>query len=190
MSFDRIALNTLCTQSRFVRLLQVADLVTSCVAARVAGETRYSPPIFEALLPLLPKSSGRIGGCGLKIHPDFKYANLYRWILGDTRFWEEERAVRLPLEDRPYARIPPYCSAKSLWAKLILEVRDRRPLMLSWLNVARPDRLAENNLIVLFWPDHALAMESLLRAANLHFTNTALREISAQHTEVSYRLMV
>ena len=36
--FNKIAINTLCIQSRFVRMLQCADLVTSCVTAHVAGE--------------------------------------------------------------------------------------------------------------------------------------------------------
>ncbi len=68
VQFDRIAINLLCTQSRFNRLLQCADVVTSCVTAYVAGENVWSPRIFSAIKPLLHSNGGRIGGCGIKFH--------------------------------------------------------------------------------------------------------------------------
>jgi hypothetical protein len=83
--FDRIAINLLCTQSRFVRLLQCADLITSCVTAQVAGENIWSPPIFQAIKPLLHRKDGRIGGCGLKFNAP-KHRNLYHWLLGDSTY--------------------------------------------------------------------------------------------------------
>ena len=52
---------------------------------------------------LLRSGSGRIGGVGLKIDPDFSYANLYHWVLGDTDFWRGNLGTPLPLNDRPYA---------------------------------------------------------------------------------------
>jgi hypothetical protein len=64
VQFDRIAINLLCTQSRFVRLLQCADVVTSCVTAYVSGEHVWSPRVFAAIKPLLYSKDGRIGGYG------------------------------------------------------------------------------------------------------------------------------
>jgi hypothetical protein len=63
-----------------VRLLQTADLITSFTLAMVSGEDRHSAPIFGLIKFLLMSEMGRIGGVGLKIHPDYVYANLYRWL--------------------------------------------------------------------------------------------------------------
>lgn len=97
-----IAHNVLCTSSKLSRLLQVADIVTSCTLALASGEKRYAPPIFETIKPLFDKAMGRIGGYGLKIHPDYKYVNLYHWLLGDTVFWKLSSGWPLPLPGRPY----------------------------------------------------------------------------------------
>ncbi|MGD9579117.1 MAG: hypothetical protein AB7Y74_12775, partial [Syntrophorhabdus sp.] len=99
---SKIALNVLSTPSKLVRTLQLADLITSCCTARIGGELVFSPPIFEKIIPLLPSDYGRKGGCGLKIHPDFLYANLYPWILGDEHFVRHQNAFGLPTMDRPY----------------------------------------------------------------------------------------
>jgi hypothetical protein len=103
VKFDRIALNVLSTDSKMVRCLQAADLVTSSVTALVAGEDRFSPPIFAAIHPMFPRDFGRIGGLGLKIHPDFRYANLYHWLLGDSHFVRYQSGYPLPFKSRPYA---------------------------------------------------------------------------------------
>jgi hypothetical protein len=97
----RIALNALSTSSHFVRLLQAADVVTSCTTANIAGEPRFAPRVFAAIRPLLPSAMGRIGGVGVKIHPDFWYTNLYHWLLGDAYFYRGN-GVALPWEARPY----------------------------------------------------------------------------------------
>jgi hypothetical protein len=81
VQFDRIAINLLCTQSRFVRLLQCADVVTSCVTAYVGGESLWSPRVFAAIKPLLHSSGGRIGGCGIKFH-DTRHRNLLPLVVG------------------------------------------------------------------------------------------------------------
>jgi len=99
---DRIALNVLSTPSRLVRLLQVADVVTSCTVALVGGEEQYAPPVFEHIKPLLPSNLGRIGGVGLKIHPDAVYANLYYWLLGDQVFVKHGSGIQLPVPSYPY----------------------------------------------------------------------------------------
>jgi len=93
-------------RSRTARLLQLADLVTSCTLARVAGERRYAPQVFQYVLPLFRRAMGRIGGYGVKIHPEYVYVNLYHWILGDSEFIRYGTGVSLPLRHRPYFSDP------------------------------------------------------------------------------------
>lgn len=95
----RIALNVLTAPSKQIRLLQVADLITSCTTAHVAGHTKLSPFIFPKVKELLLRDySDRIGGIGVKIHPDFKYANLYHWLLGDKYIMKHGTGHQLPLK--------------------------------------------------------------------------------------------
>jgi hypothetical protein len=98
----RIALNALSTSSHFVRLLQAADLFTGCVTAYVAGENRFSPQLVPAITPLVARSIGGIGGTGIKIHPDFWYANLYHWLFGDDCIWRGNIGRPLPSPAHPY----------------------------------------------------------------------------------------
>lgn len=106
VEFERIALNVLTSPSKFIRLLQVADVVTSCTIAMVGGEDRYAPPVFESVKRMLQKDWDRIGGVGLKIHPDFKYCNLYHWLLGDSHVIKGNIGYPLPLDSRPYSSSP------------------------------------------------------------------------------------
>ena len=101
---ERIALNALSTSSHFVRLLQAADLMTGCITSFVAGESRFSPQLIPEIRPLLASNGNRIGGFGVKIHPDFWYANLYHWLFGDSHFYRGTAGYPLPLRDRPYPR--------------------------------------------------------------------------------------
>ena len=100
---DRVVHNVVSTPSKLSRLLQVADLITSCTLAVVGGEREYTPTVFDAIRPILNNDSGRIGGYGVKIHPDFRYANLYHWLLGDSHFWKANCGYPMPLQERPYA---------------------------------------------------------------------------------------
>jgi hypothetical protein len=102
---DRIAHSVVSTPSHLSRLLQAADVVTSCTLATVAGEHRFAPPVFEAIKPLfVTGSSDQRGGFGVKLHPDFRYVNLYHWVLGDEVVAKFRNTVALPLPNRPYAR--------------------------------------------------------------------------------------
>jgi len=103
---DRIAINVLSTPSKLVRLLQVADLITSCSLSFVAGEDKFSPPVFNLIKKMLFSDGGRKGGVGLKIHPDFKYANLYHWLLEDDFFWKANCGIPLPLKGRCFFSNP------------------------------------------------------------------------------------
>lgn len=102
----RISLNVLSSPSKFIRLLQAADLVTSCTLAYVSGEKEFAPPVFEQIRAMLFSDGGRIGGMGLKLHPDFKFANLYHWLVGDDTFWRFNLGVPMPLNGRPYKASP------------------------------------------------------------------------------------
>ena len=42
----------------------------------------------------------RIGGVGLKIHPDLRYANLYYWLVGDDVIFKGWNGFPLPRELR------------------------------------------------------------------------------------------
>lgn len=103
---DRIALSVLTSSSRFIRLLQLADVITSCSTAYVGGESRFSPPVFKEIKQIFPKESGRISGVGLKLHPDLKYANLYHWLVGDDIFWKHSTGLPLPWPEIPYNTAP------------------------------------------------------------------------------------
>lgn len=83
------------------RLLQVADIITSCSCALAAGNKTFSLPIFSAVKPLLITNTyGFAGGIGLKMHPDLVYDNLYDWLL-DEKFVAPE-GYSLPRDDRPF----------------------------------------------------------------------------------------
>jgi len=103
---DRVCINVVSSPTKFIRLLQAADVVVSCTLARIAGEYTHTPPVFERIRQILFADGGRIGGIGLKLHPDFKFANLYHWLVGDETLWRFNLGVGLPLLGRPYAKSP------------------------------------------------------------------------------------
>lgn len=83
VNFNCIIQNVFTTHSHYSRLLQIADVITSCTLARVAGEEVYSPQVFELIIDLFDSDNyGKIGGWGVKIHPR-KYECLYGELLGD-----------------------------------------------------------------------------------------------------------
>ncbi len=100
-SLDRVAMVLTCS-SHLNRCLQFADLFTSCLTAYVSGENRWSPLVARGLRGLLRSELGRVGGCGVKIHPDYVYANLYHWLFGDDTLVRSSSGCPLPMLDRPY----------------------------------------------------------------------------------------
>jgi hypothetical protein len=101
--FKRFVLPVTALPSKHVRLLQLADVVTSCTTAFVSGENTWSPRTFEKILPLIREEWSRRGGCGLKLHPHYKFANLYHWLLGDKHIQKGMSGAPLPLPTWPYA---------------------------------------------------------------------------------------
>lgn len=106
VEFDRIATAVVSTPSGLVRLLQLADVVTACTTAFVAGEDQHAPTTFAGIRPLLRRNWGRIGGFGLKIHPDFRYMNLYHHLAGDGYLGRGVQGYPLPQPTLPYADDP------------------------------------------------------------------------------------
>jgi hypothetical protein len=101
VQFEHLAL-MLTGDSRLVRLLQLADVITSCTVAYVGGETPYSGRTFESVKPILRTDGGRVGGVGVKLHPDLRYGNLYHWLLGDDYYFKGHSGVPLPYSGWPY----------------------------------------------------------------------------------------
>jgi hypothetical protein len=101
---NRLPLGVVTVNSYQMRLLQLADVVVSCTTARVAGEFNYSPAVFEMVKPILRCETDRIGGVGLKLHPDFVFANLYYWLVGDSHFLKGNVGHPLPLTGRLFSK--------------------------------------------------------------------------------------
>ncbi len=98
--------NVVSTPSKLSRLLQAADFVTGCALAFVSGENIYSPDIFNQMLPLLDREGGRVGGVGLKVHHDYKFMNLYHWLVGDPYYRIGGSGYPLPVINYPYYNDP------------------------------------------------------------------------------------
>jgi hypothetical protein len=94
--------NVVSTPSHLSRLIQAADLVTGCTLAFVSGENIYSPVLFNSIRPILDREGGRIGGVGLKLHPDLRFVNLYHWLIGDTYYRRGGSGYTLPMAGYPY----------------------------------------------------------------------------------------
>ena len=100
---EKLPLGVVTVNSRYIRLLQLSDIIVSCVTSRVSGESDYSPRIFELIKSIFRKDMERIGGVGLKIHPDFIYANLYHWLLGDSHIFKGNHGLPLPRIGIPFS---------------------------------------------------------------------------------------
>jgi len=74
--------------SKYVRHLQLADLVVGVTTAMVAGAEEYSAPLFPLVKTLLltNATSGLIGGTGLKVFKG-ECHNLYHHVLGEDRYF-------------------------------------------------------------------------------------------------------
>lgn len=109
---DSIESNLSLIDSKSSRILQLADLVTSCTCAAIAGESRFAIPMFRFITPLLDRHPfhEQIGGVGLKIHP-VKHANLYHWLCGDQFLAQGREKINLPTPLKPYYLNPAQDSA-------------------------------------------------------------------------------
>ena len=100
-SFSRLACPIVSMPFKLSRVLQIADLVVSITTAHVAGR-RHAASYFPHLKPLFPEDKDRIGGVGVKLHPDYKFVNLYHWLLGDSHYVRGSVGHPMPLQNRPY----------------------------------------------------------------------------------------
>lgn len=105
VQFGRLTL-VLTTASKLVRLVQLADVVTGCTVAVVGGQREHVDEVFREIKNCLRSDLGRIGGVGLKIHPDIKFANLYHWLVGDEYFVRYPVGHPLPNSTLMYSTSP------------------------------------------------------------------------------------
>jgi DNA polymerase-3 subunit gamma/tau len=68
---------------------------------------------------------------------------------------------------------------QGLWLKVVGEVRRRRPLIQSWIEMATPLGQSGTELLIGFPSTEQVAMESLLRSNNRKFVEDLLTEIAA-----------
>lgn len=75
-----------------------------------------------------------------------------------------------------------------LWPEVLAEVRNRRPLILSWIEIATPLSLDGSTLTLGFPAENSLAMESLLRPANRKFLEEVLSQLLGSSRTVNCEL--
>ncbi|WP_156347433.1 MULTISPECIES: hypothetical protein [unclassified Sphingomonas] len=102
-AFNRLACPILSMPFALSRTLQIADLVVSITAAHFAGRPGAAE-FFPHVLPLFSLDKDRRGGVSVKIHPDYKFRNLYHWLLKDEHFVWGHSGAPLPFSDMPYAK--------------------------------------------------------------------------------------
>jgi hypothetical protein len=103
---DRIMMSVLTCPFRLSRILQAADLITSCTLAYVAGESNFAPALFPHLSPLFIQERERTGGVGVKLHPFKKYGNLYHRLFGDKYYVWGSTGHPLPLKGIAFSKSP------------------------------------------------------------------------------------
>lgn len=101
---ERIIMSVLTLPFRLSRLLQAADLITSCTLAHVTGERTFAPALFPYLSPLFIRDCGRTGGVGVKLHPFKKYGNLYHWLFGDNFYVRKNSRQPLPINEIAFSK--------------------------------------------------------------------------------------
>lgn len=108
VDMNNIIHNVVSTPSKLSRLIQSADLVIGASMSYISGEDNYSPRIFEEIKPMLHcnQSNSRIGGYGLKLHPTYRYLNLYHWTVGDKRYGRMGKVFSLPKKTYDYSESP------------------------------------------------------------------------------------
>ncbi len=99
---EKIAHPVVSAPFRLSRMLQVADVITSCTAALVGG-SNFAAEIFPFIRPMFARNQhGMIGGTGIKIHPGYRYVNLYHWLFEDSHYYRLGSGQPLPMSERPY----------------------------------------------------------------------------------------
>lgn len=90
-----------CVESHSTVLMQVADLLVACATSYFCGESQYSPPVWQEMLPAMRRGpSHEIGGWGVTILPGRSNANHYHWMCGD----EVYQGRNLPLAEHQFSR--------------------------------------------------------------------------------------
>jgi DNA polymerase-3 subunit gamma/tau len=76
----------------------------------------------------------------------------------------------------------------ALWSKVVEEVRRRRPLILSWIEIATPLGQSGTEVLIGFPRADQVAMESLLRSNNRKFVEDLLSEFAADQRTIRAEL--
>ena len=79
-------------------------------------------------------------------------------------------------------------SLEQLWPQVLAEVRNRRPLILSWIETATPLSLDGSTLTLGFPAENSLAMESVLRPANRKFLEEVLSQLLGSSRTINCEL--
>jgi hypothetical protein len=73
---------------------------------------------------------------------------------------------------------------EALWQQLLAKVRDRRPLIVSWIEPLRPLALHNGVLKIGFEQDRSIAAESLRRPNNLKLLEELASEVVGERIEI------
>ncbi|MGA8657892.1 MAG: DNA polymerase III subunit gamma/tau [Chthoniobacterales bacterium] len=79
-------------------------------------------------------------------------------------------------------------SLEQLWPQVLAEVRNRRPLILSWIELATPLSLDGSTLTIGFPAENSLAMESVLRPGNRKFLEEVLSQLLGSSRTINCEL--
>jgi DNA polymerase III subunit gamma/tau len=80
----------------------------------------------------------------------------------------------------------PSRSVESVWQSVMDQVRERRPLILSWIEIATPLSLENGLLLIGFPTGNELAIESLSRPNNQKFIEDLLTEILSGAAKIEF----
>ena len=140
---------------------------------RVANETPRKASIEEAET----KASGQseAGEAPYQGHPEEVVTNEEERLVRDASEDTDAKAV-VGLEDADEASGD---NLNALWTKLVEAVRNRRPLIQSWIEMATPLAQKGSEVLIGFPATDQIAMESLLRSNNRKFVEEVLSELAA-----------
>jgi DNA polymerase-3 subunit gamma/tau len=91
-----------------------------------------------------------------------------------------------PAGESASAEPAPSRSVESVWQSVMDQVRERRPLILSWIEIATPLSLENGLLLIGFPTGNELAIESLSRPNNQKFIEDLLTEILSSAAKIEF----
>ena len=80
--------------------------------------------------------------------------------------------------------VPRSADVEEIWKKAVEQVRAARPLILGWVEAARPLGIEGRFFLLGFPPEQKIAMESLASARTRDFLETLVKDISGQELKM------